>query len=150
MVTHTRSRNVHRARARSRGRGFTYVWVLAATAVLGIGLLAVSEVWVTSARRQRSVELDWIGGQFVKAVGSYYQSTPGAAKVYPKTLQELLDDRRYLTTRRHLRSVYLNPFTAKADWDLVTTGDGRIQGIRATVPDESGGARTKEYVYRPG
>jgi type II secretory pathway pseudopilin PulG len=129
--------------------GFTYLWVLVAIAVLGIGLLAVSEVWVTSARRQKLVELQWIGAQFTQAIGSYYQSTPGAAKVYPKTLQDLIEDRRYVTVRRHLRTVYANPFTGKPDWELMVSGDGRVRGVRVNVPGEDG-AGVREFAYQPG
>lgn len=129
-------------------RGLTYLWVLVAIAVLGIGLLAVSEVWVTSARRQKLVQLDWVGGEFTRAIGSYYQATPGAAKVYPKNLQELVQDQRYVTVRRHLRTIYINPFTGKADWALVLAGDGRIRGVRAVVPGDGVDA-VKEFIYAP-
>lgn len=129
-------------------RGFTYLWLLAAIAVLGIGLLAVSEVWVTSARRQKMVELEWIGGQFTQAIGSYYQATPGAAKVYPSSLQDLIEDRRYVTVRRHLRTVYANPFTGRPEWDLVVAADGRIRGVRVTLAESAGGV-VREFIYLP-
>lgn len=133
-----------------RGQGgFTYLWLLGAIAVLGIGLLAVSEVWVTSARRQKMVELDWIGGQFMQAIGSYYQATPGVAKAYPATLQDLIEDRRYVTVRRHLRTVYANPFTGKPDWALVVAADGRVRGVRVVVPGDGEDA-VREFVYQPG
>ena len=144
----TGGRPLHLARLRAQG-GFTYLWVLVAIAVLGMGLLAVSEVWVTSARRQRLVELEWIGAQFTQAIGSYYQSTPGAAKVYPLTLQDLLEDRRYVTVRRHLRTVYANPFTGKQDWEPVVAADGRIRGMRIALPAE-GVSAVREFVYQPG
>jgi len=118
-------------------------------ALLGIGLLAVSEVWVTSAERQKLVELEWIGGQFTRAIGSYYQSTPGAAKVYPQSLQELIEDRRYVTMRRHLRTVYFNPFTGKPDWELVLAADGRIRGVRVVVPGQHKNTM-REFLYKPG
>ena len=129
-------------------QGFTYLGVLLAIAVLGIGLLAVSEVWVTSVRRQKLVELDWIGGEFTRAIGSYYQATPGAAKVYPKNLQELVQDQRYVTMRRHLRTIYVNPFTGKADWATVTAADGRIRGVRALISGDRADV-VKEFVYAP-
>jgi type II secretory pathway pseudopilin PulG len=137
-----------KARCESSERGFTYLWVLAAIAVLSVGLLAASEVWVTSARRQRLVELDWIGAQYTKAIGSYYQSTPGAIKAYPSSFQELIEDRRYLTMRRHLRVIYPNPFTAKTDWEIVRSTDGRMRGVKAKVPGEDG-TTFREYIYRP-
>lgn len=129
-------------------RGFTYLWVLVAVAILGIGLMAVSEVWVTTVRRQKLEQLDWIGAQFTQAIGSYYQSGPGGAHVYPATLQDLLEDRRFVTTRRHLRSVYANPFTGKPDWELLPAADGRARGVRAVVPEE-GTTQIREYSYRP-
>jgi type II secretory pathway pseudopilin PulG len=129
--------------------GFTYLWVLVAVAILGIGLTAAAEVWSTSVRRQKLAELEWIGTQFVQAIGSYYESTPGSAKAYPSGLQDLLQDRRYLTIRRHLRTIYANPFTGKADWELLMTTDGKVRGVRATVPGESS-TQVKEFWYRPG
>ena len=149
MVMNGRLRLTSRARRAQNERGFTYLWVLVAIAVLGIGLLAVSEVWVTSARRQKLVELEWIGAQFTQAIGSYYQSTPGAAKAYPLTLQDLLEDRRYVTMRRHLRTVYANPFTGKQDWEQVVAADGRIRGVRVALPAEEVSA-VREFVYQPG
>jgi type II secretory pathway pseudopilin PulG len=52
-------------------RGFTYLWVLVAIAVLGIGLVAASEVWQTTARRQQLEQLDWAGTQYMRAVGTH-------------------------------------------------------------------------------
>jgi type II secretory pathway pseudopilin PulG len=131
-----------------RQRGFTYLWLLVAIAILGIGLLAVSEVWVSSVRRQKTEQLNWVGGQFVTAIGSYYQSTPGAVKTYPVTLQDLVEDRRFPTMRRHLRSIYLNPVTGKMDWKLVLAPDGRIRGVQTTALRPVGGA-SAEFVYQP-
>jgi len=107
--------------------------VLLAVALLGIGLTAASEVWVTYARRQKMAELEWIGAQFVQAIASYYEASPGSVKVYPPNVEELLEDRRYLTVRRHLRTHYMNPFTGKADWEWVRGPDGRLRGVRAIV-----------------
>jgi type II secretory pathway pseudopilin PulG len=129
-------------------RGFTYLWVLVAVAILGVGLQAVSEVWVTSVRRQKLEELDWIGAQFTQAIGSYYLSSPGGVRAYPATLQDLLEDRRFATTRRYLRVVYANPFTGKVDWELVLAADGRVRGVRAVISTD-GTSTVREYSYRP-
>lgn len=134
-----------------RQRGFTYLGVLIAIALIGIGLAAASEVWVANARRQRIEQLDWVGQQFVQAIGSYYESTPGRVKVYPRSLQDLLQDNRYVTMRRHLRAVYVNPMTGKSDWTLVLTPDGGIRGVVGIVTRESdsGGDEERKYVYGP-
>ncbi len=134
-----------------RQLGFTYLGVLLAVALIGIGLAAASEIWFTSAQRQRVEQLDWVGHQFVQAIGSYYESSPGAAKSYPHTMQDLMLDGRYVTVRRHLREVYSNPITGAADWKLVRSADGGIRGVLATVKRASDGETTeeREYSYNP-
>ena len=135
---------------RARGQsGFTYLWVLVAVAILGTGLAAASEVWSTLARRQKLAELEWVGAQFVQAIARYYESTPGVAKAYPSSLQDLLEDRRYVTTRRHLRTIYVNPFSGTADWELLMTSDRKVRGVRVAVPGEPPGL-VKEFWYEPG
>jgi type II secretory pathway pseudopilin PulG len=126
-------------------RGFTYLGVLLAIALLGIGMTAASEVWVTTARRQRMEQLGWVGQQYVQAIGSYYESSPGRVKAYPKTLEELLEDKRYAFVRRHLRQVYVNPFSGAVDWELIRAPDGGIRGIVPAGPKEG----AKEFVYVP-
>ena len=141
--------SLSRARPAGRGQGgFTYLGVLLAIAVLWVGLAVASEVWVTSARRHKAEELEWIGAQFTQAIGSYYHSTPGAAKAYPQSLQELLEDRRNPTPRRHLRRAYRNPFTGNADWAFVKSDDMRIRGVRCVIPSEAG-QQIREFVYSP-
>ena len=129
-------------------RGFTFLWVLLAVAVLGIGLVAISEVASTTARRQKLAELDWAGSQFTQAIASYHHATRGAEQAYPSRLEDLLEDRRYAGVRRHLREVYRNPFTGRADWELLTTTDGCIRGISARWTTGSTSAR-KDYVFQP-
>ncbi len=134
-----------------RARGFTYLGVLLAIALLSVGLTAASEVWVTTARRQRMEQLEWIGRQFVLAIGSYYQSSPRrGVKTYPRSLQDLLEDKRYPFVRRHLRQVYLNPFTGADDWELVKAADGGIRGVRGSLGSLGNTATVpREFVYVP-
>src|SRR5882724_4645297 len=134
--------------AHKRERGFTYLGILLAIALLGIGLVGATEVWVTTARRHRMEQLEWIGVQFTQAIGSYYDASTGSVKIYPDTLQELLEDHRYLTLRRHLRVIYANPFTGKADWEIIRAADGRVRGIRASIPTDTG-TTSREFVYLP-
>lgn len=61
-------------------RGFTYLGLLLAIALVGLGLSVASEVWVNVARRQKLEQLEFVGQQFVQAIGSYYESTPGPVK----------------------------------------------------------------------
>ena len=136
-----------------RQGGFTYLGLLLAIAVLGIALAAASEVWATTAKRQRLAELEWIGNQYVQAIGTFYESSPGAVKQFPRSIEDLLEDRRVPFVRRHLRQPYLNPMAQTKAWEFVLAPDGGIRGIRAYVADGSGDTTpktTRDYAYSPG
>lgn len=133
---------------RGAQRGFTYLWVLFAVALLGVGLAAVSDVWVGSGRRQQREQFDWVGEQFVLAIASYYHAGPGGIKTFPNGFDELLDDRRAAVPRKHLRKVYLNPFTASVDWELLKGPDGRMRGVRGVLMT-NGGLVTQDFTYAP-
>ena len=122
--------------------GFTYLWVLMAIAVLGVGLTAVSAVWVSAVQREQKEQFEWIGQQYVQAIGSYQQVGQG---VYPRNLEDLLEDRR-VGLRRHLRQVYPNPFTAKVDWEMVRGVDGGVRGVRGRWM-VGGEAREQSFLY---
>lgn len=114
-------------------RGFTYLGLLFGVAVMGLALASVAQVWVTTSKREREQELLFIGNEFRQAIGSYYESTPGA-KEYPRRLADLLQDNRFPNVRRHLRKLYVDPMTGKAEWGLVVQGD-QILGVYSLSRD---------------
>ena len=69
--------------------------------------------------------------KFELAIGLYYQRTPGSIKRYPEKLEDLLEDRRYLSLQRYLRRIYPDPITGKTEWDLVPAPGGGIMGVRS-------------------
>jgi len=118
------------AGAGRRAQGFAYIAVLIGVAVVAIGLGAVSEVWVLSGQRQREQELLFVGNQYRDAITRYYVRSPRGALQFPRRLEDLLEDPRAPEgVRRHLRKLYPDPLTGKADWDLVTLADGSIVGV---------------------
>lgn len=121
----------HRIADRRRPqRGFTYIGVLIAVVVIQIGLTAISEVWVTTVRRQKMEHLVWIEAQFAAALRSYYESSPGLVKHYPQRLEDLLGDARSGAVRRHLREIYASPFSGSADWKVVRDSSLGIFEVR--------------------
>jgi hypothetical protein len=112
--------------------GVTYLAVLFFVAASSAMLAATAVIWSHERQRQKEQELLWIGNQFREAIGLYYQRTPGAVKRYPEKLEDLLEDRRYLTTARYLRQVYRDPMTGKVQWGLVAAPSGGIMGVRST------------------
>ena len=132
---------------RRRARGFTYLAVLFIVAILMGGLALVGEVWETSARREKEAELLFIGNQYRRAIGLFYDSTPGGVKRYPRTLEDLVKDPRQLATQRHLRRLYPDPITAKNEWGIVKAPDGGILGVHSLseeAPLKIGGFRVRD------
>lgn len=95
---------------------------------MGIVLGSIGQVWSTALQREKEKELLFIGHQFRKAIGQYYQKSPGTDKKYPSALNDLLKDERQAATLRHLRKIYRDPMTGKAEWALVIVNGG-ITGV---------------------
>jgi len=109
-------------------RGFTLLVILLAIALLGIGLAAIGTVWATVAQRERETQLLFVGHAYRDAIASYHSSGPAASQL-PRELQDLVQDERQPLPRRHLRQIYPDPFTGKADWQLLRDPDGAIYGV---------------------
>ena len=116
-------------RSSKRSGGFTYLGVLFLVAIMGILLAATGVIWSTVSQRDKERELLFIGNEFRKAIGSYYERTPGAVKKYPPSFNDLLKDNRQLATVRHLRRLYPDPITMKAEWGIVRASDNGIMGV---------------------
>ncbi|MGH7340588.1 MAG: type II secretion system protein [Candidatus Rokuibacteriota bacterium] len=109
--------------------GFTYAGVLIAVALVGVSLAVTGDLWQTTVQREKERELLFVGDEFRRAITQYYESTPGTGKQFPKSLEDLVRDSRYPTTRRYLRKVYADPMTGKREWGFVKgPGDG-IMGV---------------------
>jgi type II secretory pathway pseudopilin PulG len=147
-------------------KGFTYIWMLFAVALAGIVLAGAGQIWQTEARREKEVELIFAGEQFRQAIGSYYENSPGMPKRYPDSLERLLSDDRFPIVKRHLRKIFLDPMTGKAEWGLIRKPGFGIVGVhslsaqkpfkRANFPERYAvfaGAKSYqdwEFVYLPG
>jgi len=105
-------------------RGFTYIALLLAIALHGAVMAVAGSVWHVAQKRERERELLFIGDQFRSAIRAYAQSGPGTRGQLPRTLDDLLLDPRFPRNKRHLRKVFLDPITWKAEWGLVKTPDG--------------------------
>lgn len=130
--------------------GYAFMWTLFLVAMLGLGLGSASEVYQTSIYRDQEKELLTIGRQFRQAIGDYYETQLTAGRrEYPATLDELLKDSRFPGIRRHLRKVFVDPATGKAEWGLWKVG-GRIVGVYSLSdrqPIKTGGFEADEAMF---
>jgi type II secretory pathway pseudopilin PulG len=118
-------------RRRGGQRGFTYLGLLLAVALLGAGLAATGSLWSVHAQREREAELLFAGDQIRAAIKRYYEEVPlGQQHRFPQRLDDLLLDKRWPTTQRHLRRIYLDPVTG-GDWVLVPAPSGGILGVHS-------------------
>lgn len=112
-----------------REQGFTYVIVMFLVAVVSIMSVRALENTRTTLRREKEAELLLVGQAYRNAIRSYYENSPGTAKVLPKKgevaepLDLLVLDNRTTRPQRHLRKRFRDPITGSKDWGLVYEGD---------------------------
>lgn len=138
-----------------------YMALLLSIALIG-GLSAVGlKVMHTMQLRSAEAELLAIGVEFRNALQSYAEATPNGLPNTPASFAELLRDPRSPGVKRHLRRIYHDPLTGKAEWGVVLGPDQRIAGIhslsntatfkRENFPDElaslSGLERHTEWIF---
>ena len=117
--------------AQAKMGGYTFIGLMIIITIMGIGLLAVGEVWHTADKRAKEQELLFVGDQFRRAIKLYNAHTPGPNKqlAYPANLEDLLKDPRFPSTQRYLRKIYADPISGKAEWGVVKYPNGGIYAV---------------------
>ncbi|MBI5237140.1 MAG: type II secretion system protein [Deltaproteobacteria bacterium] len=95
--------------------GFTYLAVLFAVMVMGLILSRTGALHRNAAERAKEEELIFRGLEIKRAIGAYYMEN----NRYPSRLEDLLKDPGLPYTKRYLRRLYADPFTGRADWELI-------------------------------
>jgi type II secretory pathway pseudopilin PulG len=112
------------ARAHWHQAGFTYLGLIIFVTVIGMVGAASLKVGALLQRAEAENELLEIGAEFSAALRSYAAATPKGQPNQPTSLQDLLRDPRFPNPRRHLRRIFVDPITGKAEWGLVSAGEG--------------------------
>jgi len=115
--------------------GFTFIGLLFMVALAGIAIAGTGILWHMEGRREKELELLFIGEEYRNAIGNYHDKSPGEAKLYPEKLEDLLQDKRFPTPLHHLRRLYPDPMTGQADWTLIRHQE-RITGIASRSLDK--------------
>ena len=110
-------------------KGFVLIGMLMLMMVAGYTLAEVSTKWSDAVKREREQELLKVGDTIRKAIGSYYNQTPGVVKQYPPNLEALLYDDRFPTPKRYLRKLYVDPITQREGWGILEAPSGGVMGV---------------------
>lgn len=118
-----------------RQQGFTYLGLLILLAIIGLVGAAGLKMGALLQRRAAEQELLDIGAAFADALQSYAGATPAGQAQQPPSLHDLLKDPRFPGTRRHLRKLYVDPITGRAEWGLMhVAGGGGVIGVYSLSP----------------
>jgi type II secretory pathway pseudopilin PulG len=129
--------------------GFTFVALVVALAIFGVGLAQIGPLLADQAQREREVELIRIGDEVVHAIRAYHLATPGPVKRLPGDWSDLLEDRRTVQLRRHLRRLPRDPMTGTQEWTIVRDASGSMLGIRSRSDKRPFRAPTVEADGKP-
>jgi type II secretory pathway pseudopilin PulG len=108
--------------------GFTFIGLLIIISISGIILSAVGIVWHQDAQRNKEQELLFAGDAYRQAITSYFESSPNGIKQYPQKLEDLILDKRFPNVKRHIRTLYPNPFSKDHSWELILE-QGKIKAV---------------------
>jgi type II secretory pathway pseudopilin PulG len=118
-------------KALRREGGFTYLGLIILVTVIGLVGAATLKVDALLRRAQAEKDLLETGAAFAEALRTYAEATPKGQPTQPPSLQELLKDPRFPGVRRHLRKVFVDPMTGKAEWGIVWANTGDRRGVVA-------------------
>ena len=110
-------------------QGSVFMGMLVTVAVVAVMLMKVGTLWSSVLQRERELELLARGNEIRRAIGLYY----AAGNTYPRSLEDLLLDRRQPTPQRYLRRAYTDPLTGDAEWGVVAGPGESIMGVFSTA-----------------
>src|SRR5690242_7781649 len=113
--------------------GLVLLALLIMLILVAVGALAAAEVWSTTLKREREVQLLFVGNQYRRAIESYWKMSPGR-RAYPPSIDVLLTDNRFPNPVHHLRRVYRDPMTESGEFEPILLANGLI-GVHSTSVD---------------
>ncbi len=113
-------------------RGAVLLGFLVLLAASGWTVARWSQSAADERQREAEAELLWVGQQYRQAIESYYNATPGGVKRLPTKVEELLEDKRFPTPRRHLRQAYGDPILPGESIRLIVRAE-QIVGVRSNA-----------------
>ncbi len=111
-------------------RGAVLLGFLVLLAASGWTVARWGQAAADERQREAEAELLWVGQQYRQAIESYYNATPGGVKKLPVKVEDLLEDKRFPTSRRHLRQPYGDPLRPGEPLKLIIRAE-QLVGVRS-------------------
>ena len=112
-------------------RGLAYVALLVILAGVALLALQVAESARLTQQREAEAQLLFAGRQYRNAIERFTNRDVGALRGPPQRLEDLLEDGRGPVAQRHIRRLYPDPLSGRADWDLLRDARGGLVGVRS-------------------
>ncbi len=116
-----------------KNSGLVLLALLIMLILVGVGALAAAEVWSVTLKREREVQLMFVGDQYRRAIQDYWKMSPGR-RAYPPSIDVLLTDNRFPNPVHHLRRVYRDPMTESGEFEPIMQANALI-GMHSTSSD---------------
>ncbi len=110
---------------KQRQHGSVFMGMLVTVAVVAVMLMEVGTLTASVLQRERELELLARGNEIRRAIGLYYS----AGHTFPKSLNDLVLDRRQPTVKSYLRRVYADPLSGSTEWGVVAGPGETIMGV---------------------
>lgn len=131
QLAHRRWRSHGLAPAGHGEHGFSYLLLLFMVLISGVALARLGSNIGVAQQREREAELLWRGAEIRRALESYHAVPVNGRSRYPEALADLVEDSRLAEPRYHLRRLYLDPYTGRADWLLKRDAEGGIVAVHS-------------------
>ena len=119
--------------AQRRQTGLLLIGALVFLSLAALTAVHTGQRWFDSRQRAAEEELLFIGEQYRQAIESYWREVPDSVHHLPTSIDDLLADKRFPFTRRHLRKAFRDPLAP--DRPLVEIRDGPVLiGVRSGAP----------------
>lgn len=111
--------------------GFALMAALVTIAIAAAGSLAALRYSAAQQQREKEAWLLFVGNEYRVALERYAAAGQGTPAHGPRELEDLLVDRRGSTPLHHLRRLYPDPMTGRADWVLLRDASGGISALHS-------------------
>ena len=118
-------RNHHQA-------GLAYLAVLFLVAAIAVSMAVVTQNQDTQLKREKEQDWLYVGKQYQRAIASYYQLSPSGLNELPKSVDDLVLDKRFVAPVHHLRKAYLDPLT-NLNWVQILNEENQLVGVVSTL-----------------